>query len=90
MCALALSLLMNDDAHSLHVLATINAWYRNIGANCFMTFDIFSNTLSLAMPVSLTLYRGEFARVVMSCYFLILENLRATHRMVPALELHLL
>ena len=90
MGALTLGLFMLNNTHALNVLATVNAWNVDIGANCLVTLNLLSNALGFAMPISFAFNRGKLAVVVMSGYLLILEHLSAAHAVIPALKLHLL
>ena len=81
---------MLNDAHALYVLATVNTWHVDIGANCFVTLNFFSNAFGFAMPVRFAFNRGKLAFVIMSGHLLILEHISTTHAVIPALKLHLL
>jgi hypothetical protein len=86
----ALGLLVLNNAHSLHSLATIDARYGDIGADCLMLLNFFANTLCLAISIRIALYRCKFAKVVMGRHLLVLKDLSAAHGVISAFELHLL
>jgi hypothetical protein len=88
--SLAFGLFVLNDAHTLYVLATVNAWHVDIGTNCLMTLNFFSNTFGFTVPIGFAFNRGKLAVIIMRSHLLILEHLSTAHAVISALKLHLL
>ena len=88
--ALTIGLLMLDYVHSLDLLATIDAWHFDVGANCLMAVNFLTYAFGFAMPVSLALHWSKLAAAIMLGHLLVLQDLGTAHTMISTLELHFL
>ena len=83
-------LLMLHDLPPLNFFSAINALYLDKWANSLMSLYLPANAFCLALFVSFALNRSKFALIIMTSYFMVLKHLRAPHRVVLTLKLHLL